>query len=96
MKIKIDIDCTPKEVRDFFGMPDVAPMQERLMREVEERLQGALGAMEGTELWKALMPMAAPFATKGGMEGFDFEKMRRFFWPSPPASKGGDKDREQD
>ncbi len=92
MKIKIDIDCTPKEVRDFFGLPDVAPMQERLMREVEERLQGTLTAMEGSELWKSWMPMAAPFAMKGGMEGFDFEKMRRFFWPPT----GGDKDREQD
>ena len=29
MKIKIDIDCTPEEAADrFFGLPDVAPMQD--------------------------------------------------------------------
>jgi hypothetical protein len=29
MKIKLDIDCTPEEMRAFFGLPDVKPMQEK-------------------------------------------------------------------
>jgi len=28
MKITLDIDCTPEELRSFFGLPDVRPMQE--------------------------------------------------------------------
>ncbi len=91
MKIKIDIDCTPKEIREFFGLPDIAPMQERLTAQVEERLQTALKQIESGELWQTWMPMAAPFAGKAGMEGL--EQMRRFFWPgsAPPA----DDDKEQ-
>lgn len=90
MKIKIDIDCTPKEVREFFGLPDVAPMQERLMSEVEERLQTALKQIESGELWRTWMPMASPMAGKAGMEGF--EQMRRFFWPGSAPSADDDKE----
>ena len=39
MKIKLDIDCTPEEARAFFGLPDVKPLQEALLPEVEERLR---------------------------------------------------------
>ena len=39
MKISLDIDCTPEELRGFFGLPDVRPMQEQLLKEVEERLR---------------------------------------------------------
>jgi len=39
MKITVDIDCTPEEARKFLGLPDVAPMQETLMRQVQERME---------------------------------------------------------
>ena len=45
MKITIDIDCTPQEARAFFGFPDVQPMQERLLREMEDRLRAGIKAM---------------------------------------------------
>ncbi len=71
MKIQIDIDCTPKEVREFFGLPDVAPMQERLMTEVEKRLQGALKKIESGDILHTWMPVASqmtsPFAGKAGL-----------------------------
>ena len=43
MKISFDIDCTPDELRGFFGMPDVKPMQEQLLKEVEDKtgIEGA-------------------------------------------------------
>ena len=37
MKFKVDVDCTPDEARAFFGLPDVKPLQETLLPEVEER-----------------------------------------------------------
>ena len=42
MKITIDIDCTPAEARKFFGLPDLQPMQERLMTEMEQRFRDAV------------------------------------------------------
>ena len=37
MKITIDIDCTPQEARSFLGLPDVEPMQQALMKMVQEK-----------------------------------------------------------
>jgi hypothetical protein len=39
MKISFDIDCTPEELRGFFGLPEVKPMQDRLMAELEEKMR---------------------------------------------------------
>ena len=38
MKITVDVECTPEEVRAFLGLPDVKPMQEQLMREVQDHM----------------------------------------------------------
>lgn len=38
MKITVDIDCTPAEMRAFFGLPDVEPMQQAIMDQMQERL----------------------------------------------------------
>jgi len=52
MKITMNIDCTPEEARSFLGLPDVGPMQERLLKEVEERLRANLHAMEPEAMLK--------------------------------------------
>jgi Family of unknown function (DUF6489) len=38
MKVTIEIDCTPLEARQFMGLPDVQPMQEAVLAEVEKRM----------------------------------------------------------
>ena len=56
MKLKFDIDCTPEELRGFFGLPEVKPMQDRLMAAVEERLRANLQALDPEAMLKAWMP----------------------------------------
>jgi hypothetical protein len=56
MKLKFDIDCTPDELRAFFGLPDVRPMQERLIDEVEERMRANLKALDAETLVKTWLP----------------------------------------
>ena len=46
MKITMNVDCTPEEARAFLGLPDVKPMQEQLLREVQERMVANVRAME--------------------------------------------------
>ncbi len=38
MKIKIDIDCTPAEARQFLGLADLEPLQKTAMAELEKRM----------------------------------------------------------
>ena len=71
MKITVDVDCTPEEARTFLGLPDVRPMQEAVMRDVQERVSATMRAMEPEEMMRLWLP-----ASIKGMEQF-FEAMTR-------------------
>lgn len=75
MKIKLDIDCTPDEARGFFGLPDVKPLQQRMMKEIEQRMIQGLQAVDPADMMKTWMPAT--------MQGFD--QMQRF-WSQMAAS----------
>jgi hypothetical protein len=38
MKVNIEIDCTPLEARQFFGLPDVVPMQTAVMDKLQHQM----------------------------------------------------------
>ena len=69
MKITMNVDCTPEEARAFLGLPDVKPMQEQLMREVQERMAANIRAMEPEAMLRTWLP-----ATLKG-----FEKLQDMF-----------------
>ena len=54
MKVNVEIDCTPLEARQFFGLPDVSPMQVAVM----EKLQQQMLANIETVTPEALMKMS--------------------------------------
>jgi hypothetical protein len=56
MKITINIDCTPDEARSFMGLPDLRPMQEALLKEIQARMIANIQAMAPAELMKAWFP----------------------------------------
>ena len=85
MKISIDIDCTPEEARRFFGLPDVAPMQEAVMAEVQERVLANLKAMDAETLVKTWMP--------AGMQGW--EQMQKAFWSQMTGTGSGSKEKKE-
>ena len=57
MKINIEIDTTPDEARHFLGLPEIAPVQERLMAAVEERLMAAIAATDTEKLLEQWVPV---------------------------------------
>ena len=63
MKIHLDLECTPEELRGFFGLPDVSPMQERLLKDVEERLRANVKALDPEAMLKTWLP--------AGLKGFE-------------------------
>ncbi len=78
MRIHIEVDCTPEEARKFFGLPDVAPMQQKLLEGIESRLQETLSATEG----KALMEQWLPLSIRG------MEQWQQF-WTQLAAAAAG-------
>lgn len=55
MKISIDIDCTPEEARHFLGLPDVKPIQEAMMAEMQKRMSSTMTMMDPEPMMKAFM-----------------------------------------
>ena len=56
MKITMNIECTPEEARAFLGLPDVQPMQEEMLKEVQKRLGASLKAMDPETMLKTWLP----------------------------------------
>jgi hypothetical protein len=79
MKVKLDIDCTPEEARTFFGLPDVQPLQDAVMKEIQARLMQGMSSMDPEQMMKTWMPAT--------MQGFD--QMQRF-WSQLASSGLGD------
>ena len=78
MKITIEIDCTPVEARQLAGLPDVQPLQERLMAELEAKMREAADKMTPDALlrqWIGAMP-AGVDSMKTMMEQFFRDRTR--------------------
>lgn len=52
MKVTVEVDCTPAEARAFLGLPDVTPLNEALVAEMQKRMAENVSAMQPDELMK--------------------------------------------
>ena len=73
MKVNVEVNCTPEEARAFFGLPDLGPMQQRVMGEIEDRLRSSLNAMNPETVFKTWLPAS--------MQGVDqMQQLQQMFW----------------
>jgi len=56
MKITMNVECTPEEARAFLGLPDVKPIQEDMLKDVQKRLSASLKAMDPETIVKTWLP----------------------------------------
>ena len=73
MKVNVEVNCTPEEARAFFGLPDLRPMQERVLAEIEQRLRAGLDAMTPEAVFKTWIP-----ASMQGVE--QLQQLQQAFW----------------
>jgi hypothetical protein len=68
MKITVDMDIAPEEVRKLFGLPDVESFQRQLMDDIRERMMSGADGYDPLKLFQ-------PYMT-GTLAGWDmFQKM---------------------
>ena len=84
MKVKLDIECTPQEARAFFGLPDVAPMQEKFLEDLQDKLAQNIKDMDPETLAKTWVPMAMQ----------NWTEMQKSFWGQ--MGKGPSTDEDDD
>jgi hypothetical protein len=77
MKVNIEIDCTPLEARQFFGLPDVAPMQTAVMDKLQQQMTANIEKISPESIiqnWFSFDPKLAErfqemFVTMAGLGG---------------------------
>lgn len=79
MKVTFNIDCTPQEAREFLGLPDVQPMQEKAMKQMEDAVLSSVAAMSPDAIlrnWMSFNPeqIGDMFKMFGGMGGGSAKK----------------------
>jgi hypothetical protein len=81
MKINVHIDATPEEMRTFFGLPDVGPLQRQWLAQLEAGMKTGMVALDPatTKL------VSSAFAEQIKM----FDAMQKGFWQAfaSPATK---------
>lgn len=73
MKVNVEVTCTPEEARAFFGLPDLGPMQQRVLGEIEDRLRSSLNSMNPETVFKTWLP-----ASMQGVE--QMQQLQQVFW----------------
>jgi hypothetical protein len=58
MKVTVNIDCTPLEARQFMGLPNMQPMQENVMKELEKQMMDNIGKMSPEAILRNWMSFA--------------------------------------
>ncbi|HLT75742.1 MAG TPA: DUF6489 family protein [Ferrovibrio sp.] len=79
MKITVNVDCTPEEARRFLGLPDVQPLQDAVMQQLQERMMSSLNAMDPETLLRTWAPL--------GLQ--NLEQIQKFFFSQLQGGFGG-------
>ena len=79
MKITVNVECSPEEARNFMGLPDVKPIQDALMQELEKRMQTNMKALDPQEIARTWMPAS--------IQGI--EQMQKMFWAQMQQAMSG-------
>jgi hypothetical protein len=77
MKVNVEIDCTPLEARQFFGLPDLQPMQTAVMDRLQQQMLANIEKVSPESLmqsWFTFDPKVAErfqdmFVTMAGLGG---------------------------
>ena len=70
MKIHVEVDVSPQELREFFGFPDVQELQRELLDRIRVQMEAGTEGFDPVSLLKPLMP--------AHMQGW--EALQKAFW----------------
>jgi hypothetical protein len=85
MKVTVDIDCTPIEARQFFGLPDITPLQEKMMKIMEDQMLEHLRSLDPETFVRTWMPVTLQ----------NWSDMQKMFWSQMGMDMGTDEPKEK-
>ena len=78
MKVHVEVEMTPEEARTMMGLPDVAPLQQKMLEEMQSRMKAAFDTGDPEAMMRAWMP----FYNGSAGAGRAFEQFQKFLWDS--------------
>jgi len=60
MKINIDIEATPQEIRSFFGLPNLEPLQDEMVDMMRKNMTAGIDGFDPLTMIKAFSPESSP------------------------------------
>ena len=72
MKITVNFECTPEEARQYMGLPDLQPMQNAVMDQIQQQMRTGL---------QAFVPQVITANTASPSNALNMmEQMQKAFW----------------
>ncbi len=56
MKINIEVDATPQELRTFFGLPHIENLQEEVVEKMRQKMLENIDNLDATKMMGQFMP----------------------------------------
>jgi len=64
MKININIEATPQEIRSFFGLPDVEPLQKEMIKLMQKNMSTSVEGLDPVAMMQPFLhPEQSPALT---------------------------------
>lgn len=57
MLMRIEVECTPEEARQFMGLPDVSALNQHVVDELKRRMDSNMAMMSPDAMMKSWMQM---------------------------------------
>lgn len=55
MKFTVNVECSPEEARRFMGLPDVTPINDKLVEEMGKRMEANIALMSPETMMQSWM-----------------------------------------
>lgn len=72
MKVTIEMDVTPQEMRVLLGLPEVESLQQEIMQKMRERLLADIESGNAADFMRLMMPTPEQFKS--------LESLQQAFW----------------
>jgi len=89
MKVKIDVEITPEEMRKLFGLPDFTPVQDVIMQRIQDQVEAGLSGK--------LMGQLVQAAISGGTQSFEaYQKLMKAMMGNKMGNKAASGKEEEE
>ena len=88
MKVTVNLDATPQELRTLMGLPDIEPLQAEVMEKLREKLMQGMDANTPMDLLQLMMQKPDSFKSMEAMQDWFWKAFSPANWPTGASDKG--------